>query len=315
MLKILLLLLLLNNEISIFFAKSTDTSMINTSNSSYMKLSGMVYKSYNKIDVNFDSNTKPGELSSLRKSLLMTRSYLDIFCYAYPIGNDQDIFLILRDSLNKGYTEIGDFDDLQHVNATNSDIKKYLDKCLKWKDEYQSVQSKFDIDGYLKSPNDKLFFRNKTDLSKDFWGNVKQVPLYNISGYQNIGLLSKGQIENCLNDYDNVISIDNLCTPETHDQFHNYRKLIRSTILIPSTFDQVYSDDPSTIVSFLIKVHTNFGKINDQINEYEWYIKKGDNQEAQKKKSVVSSMWSDLKNWLNDENYIPTLKKLYSMII
>lgn len=273
-----------------------------------------VPKSYQRLNLNSLGNqSTPGDLGSLRKSILLLRTYLDIFVYAYPI-NSPDIFEIIRDDLNKLYTSIGNFDDLQNVNYTSSDRDKLLNKCLKDKFNYLQDDQGYKFDVYIKSINDKLYYRNKFNLSRDFWGNVSQIPNETLSGYQNIGLLSQGQLENCIQGYTVIVSLNDIWRSSIHEQFHDYRKLIRASVFIPNFFPDVFNRDVSKDANVVYSGYSKFGKVNDVINEYQYYEKKGYQKEADKKMKQVNQMWTDLKSWLNTD-FISSLKDLYQNII
>lgn len=251
------------------------------------------------------SNVKPGDLGNLRKSIISTRSFLDVFVYAY--NNDiTDIFKILRKELNKLYTDIGNFDDLQHVNYSPSDAKRLLEICLKDKDKFNKGNKEYNYESYVKNPNlIKLYDRPKSELSIDFWGNITYTPEESYSGLQNLGLLVKGQLENLIDTYHAFINLTDIYDPKTHDQFHAYRKLLRGFNFITSYFN-VFN---KTVEGFTItkEAYSKIGKINDEINEYEYYTKKGNEDKANKIKSQLISDWKGLVNWLD-------IKKFYNLL-
>lgn len=287
-----------------------------TSSISYQDLSKKyVLSAYDKIDLSqMSSNSEPGDLGSLRKSILLSRTYLDVFAYAYS-SQSPDLFLILRDDLNKGYTDIGNFDDLQHVNYTSEDKDKLLNKCMKWKTSYQNDEGQYNFNRYLNSPNgNNLYPRSKYNLSSDYWGNISQVPNNNLTGYENIGLLSKGQLTNCLSQYSYIISLTEIWEEEYHDLFHDYRKLIRGINFIPNRFPEVYSGNVDKYTSVLDNAYTKFGNLNDLINEYSYYESHGYQREADKKRGEVQLMWSQLKDWMNSENFVTCVKEILNNV-
>lgn len=268
---------------------------------------------YQKVDLDKITNQSlPGDLGSLRKSILLIRTYLDIFVYVYPIGNP-DLFEILRGDLDKLYVSLGNFDDEQHWNYTTSDKDKLLSKCLKYKYRFQQDDDKYNFYSFIQQTSDKLYYRNKDELSVDFWGNISQVPNNSLTGYQNIGLLSQGQLQNIISTYEYVTSIDEIWKSKNHHLFHDYRKSIRGAVFIPNFFPDVYSKDVSKYADIIDSAYSKLGKINDQITEYQYYEKKGYLGEANKKEKEIILMWKSLRDWLNSD-FIMSVKDILNSI-
>lgn len=293
-----------------------------TANVSYTNLSlKYTYNAFTNIDtsiLNQDSN--PGDLGKLRKQLLLTRTYLDIFIYAYPINGtgkyqDVDCSEVLRKNLNKGYTAIGNFDDLQHVNYTKSDRSKLLNKCLNWKSDFNKDIDNYNFKEYLNNVSEVIYLRPKKELSVDFWGNISFIPTRVLGGYQNIGMLASGQLNISLIDYDYTVGLENIWETKYHNIFHDYRKLIRSINFLANKFSEIYSVDVSKYIQHLEKAYTSLGKINDLINEYVYYNKNGDSGKAARKQQEIVDKWKDLRDWFNQINLRGLLEKLISLVI
>jgi hypothetical protein len=290
------------------------TDSIDIPNYQELSLSSVI-PNFKKLDLSgLNNNTKPGDLKNIRKSILLVRTYMDIFAYCYEF-TDPDLFSMLRGNFNDLYTKIGNFDDLSKVNATDPEIQKSLDKCLKCKQVYEDNADKYNFLKYLSTVNNGITFRLKSNLSVDFWGNISEVPKEVLNGYQNIGLLSRGQLTNLLNLYKFIISLDKIWDPVYHDLFHDYRKLIRASVFIPNFFPKVYTEDVTSESDILNKAYAKFGDINDIINEYQFYIKHNDDKIAEKKKQEVERMWSDLKGWLNSEDFDGAVNKMLNLIV
>jgi hypothetical protein len=282
-----------------------------TYNELSVKYTKAAYSKINLDDLNENSN--PGDLGPLRKSILLTRTYLDIFVYSYPTGtslSNPDIFEILRSDLNKGYTLIGNFDDLHFVNYTSSDKQKLLGKCLDWKSVFASDIGTCNFGKYLSASGSKLYYRNKTELSTDFWGLIPEVPELNLTGYQNIALLSTGQINNCITNFHIIVKLEEIWKDEYHEQFHDYRKLIRGINFIPNYFPEAYKINVGKYTDILQDAYNSFGKLNDIINEYSYYEKKGDSKIASQKRDQVISMWHDLRSWMGTEDIVYVLTQV-----
>jgi len=255
---------------------------------------------FNNFLPDLSENSKPGDLSDLRISILDLRSYLDIFSYAFSIQT-VDIFYLIRNDLNDGYTYIGNFDDLQNVHYTPEDMDKLLNKCLSFKNNYNNHSDRYNYDDYIKNPDlIHLYFRDKDKLSKDFWGNISYTPSENLSGYSNIGILLKGQIENLLTQYPIILNLDDVCQDDQHTIMHNFRKLLRSILYIIDDFPKVSNVDLSKNRKTINNVRSTLGKINDIINEYVYYTKKG--QPSDDLKKQANDMFDKLKNNMENIN-------------
>lgn len=288
---------------------------------SYPQLSlRYTYSTFLKIDVSIiNNNTVPGHLSKLRKQLLLTRTFLDIFAYAYPTGGPVgteggDRFEILRKILNKGYTLIGNFDDLQHVNFTEADRIKLLDKCLEWKGSYLDDIDNYNFKMYLNNVSKNVIVRNKDTLSIDFWGNITAVPTDSLSGYQNLGLLAKGQLNNCIDRYTYTTSLKDIWNKEYHELFHDYRKLVRSINFVADHFPEIYTSSVKNYVQTLEKAYGLLGKINDLINEYTYYVHNGDSGAAAQKQQEIIEKWSDLLKWFGQVGLKNTLVNMIKLV-
>ncbi len=249
-------------------------------------------------------NCKPGDLGTLRKSIISVRSFLDIFVYAYNNASP-DVFKLLRKELNELYTDIGNFDDLQHVNYSPSDAEKLLKFCLKDKDKFNKNKKEHNYGTYINKPSlDKLYMRDKSELSIDFWGNISALPIETYSGIRNLGLLVKGQLGSLIEAYDPFVNLTDIYERKIHDQFHAYRKLIRGFNFVTSYFN-VFNKTVNYDVTK--EAYGRIGKINDEINEYEFYTKKGNTDKANKIKTELLSDWKDLIYWLD-------AKKFYNLL-
>ena len=263
---------------------------------------GKRYNTFNGLLPTLNSGVKPGDLSSLRKSIISLRSFLDVFSFSYP--NSTNTFIQLRKDLNKLFTEIGKFDDLRFVKYKQSDYVRLLDGCIRDKENYLSNSNIYKYDEYITLPSaGTLYYRNRKELSKDFWGDINFVPLYNNSGYQNLALLGRGIVSNLISGYGPFVNLTDIWEKENHDKFHDYRKLLRSFIFVANNFNNIFKNRPQ--LGTLSDAYTNIGKLNDLINKYNY------DKDPSIKKLIISSQIS-LISWLSRNNFLPsviTLKK------
>lgn len=275
-----------------------------------------VPKSYNdftsKLSILHDG-IKPGSLTSLRRSIIAVRSFLDIFIYAYPLDVD-DTALILRKDMNKLYTDIGNFDDLHFVKYDPHDAEKLLKKCLNAKSNYDGHDKKYGYSSYINRPSkDKIHIRDKDKLSIDFWGHIPVIPTEGRTGVQTLGELAKGQLKILLEGYTKFVNLTDVCNKAIHEQFHDYRKLIRGFNFVGSYFDDIFNR--TVKLTPLSDAYHKIGKINDMINQYLFYISKGNNDKAETIKKHLNIDWQQLQLWFNEVHLHDLMVSVYNSII
>jgi len=193
---------------------------------------------------NLTSNSLPNEVRPLRKALLITRNFLDIFVFSYPIissKNRTDVWHDIRKDFDSGYTLIGDFQDLAHmgVNYTEDELIKRRDKCLDWK--FSFLTNSFDehYASFLNMSDPNRFFnRSDDELSSFFWGGVPVRPSGKLSGYQNLALLTSALYNVSVDRYIVVITLKHAY--EDHPQFHAFRKVTRGILSLMSEFPEIF---------------------------------------------------------------------------
>jgi hypothetical protein len=276
--------------------------------------------SYNKFLDNLHilhEGVKPGTLGNLRRSIISLRSYLDVFTYAYPFNNlhdTEDVFLHLRKDLNKLYTSIGNFDDLHFVNYSPHDAEKLLDVSLKDKVKFETNDRTYGYVTYVKSPSKKLMYpRDKALLSIDFWGKLDAVPLAEFTAQKNLAILALGQINKLISDYTQFTNLTDICNEEVHTQFHDYRKLLRGFNFVGSDFGYVFNKTIN--LGILSESYHSIGKINDEINEYIFYMSKGNENKAIELKKKVKIDWDKLKSWFNSVKLYDIMVRIRNSII
>jgi hypothetical protein len=145
----------------------------------------------------------PGEVYTLRKTLLKTRDLFDIFSTVYPtktnvmtelfIDDSKDLWRILRVYLMDGYRLIGDFQDLSHAKImyTPEQLTDYQVQVWTWKTNFMTfVQENLEtIFDYLYTPCNQNNSRKHdhcryahAHVSHLFWGNTptKHLPHGNV---------------------------------------------------------------------------------------------------------------------------------------
>jgi len=272
----------------------------------------------------FDKNSEPGHVKNTRGPLANARTMLDVFAYAYPSASkadapaNTDVYLVLIDDLTEGHNLLGDYSDLGSVNYSKSDKEKLLGKCLDWKAKYEKHAKEYDYPKYVKSPSKSaLHTRKKSELSGHFWGNVKEVPSEKLTGIENIALLQYGQLTQVIELYDVFRHYTTIWNEKVHEKFHDYRKDLRYLHQVGKGFKQIYKDEKKGMkaVELADAAEHNLGPINNRIEAYFYYEKKGDKGKAAKLKDEVEKLWKKEKDRLQKEDFLEVLKGARSDLI
>jgi len=272
-----------------------------------------------------NASSLPTSVKPMRKALLYARNGLDIFIYAFPVwkakgvfeAKEHEVFNLVRGDLNVGYTLVGNFQDLQGVNYTEKDLEKRLKPCLEWKAQFMANIRRYDYDRYINAISlDKLHDRPKTEMSKDYWRHVKGTPKEALTGLQNMAMLAAGQLTDAITDYHAMIKLEKIWETAYHEQFHNYRKLLRAIYYVGSTFTKIYDKKPSGGGLDLVNTaYGTFGDINDEVADYSYYKEKGDKPMEEKKKAEIVKAWAAFKGWLSNKKFSADLEHLKSALI
>jgi len=264
------------------------------------------------------NGTMPGDVHTMRKALLAARNLFDIFVYAYPIVplNKSELFQVLYTDVSDGYVWIGHFQDLENVNYTKQDYDTLLGRCLVWKANFLNDITKYKYNDYIKSPEkNAIVMRPKSELSILFWGRVPEVPQANLSGQQNVALLGGAIIKEAMDSYDHMIHLQEIWLKKYHTQFHDYRKLLRSIEYVAGTFPKMFGKENVTQdMAVVDKAYGLFGKLNDVIGQYTYFLDHNQTGEANATKAQIIVMWGALKAWLTDVKFRDMLQLLYNAV-
>ncbi len=99
-----------------------------------------------------------------------------IFLIVFPIlsnfifaFSEPDLWALIRESMNVGYTILGNFQDLNHsgVNYTQKQYDALLGQCLSWSSNYTSMNVSYSVDRYVLSPDPvKYYYRDVSKYSE-----------------------------------------------------------------------------------------------------------------------------------------------------
>ncbi len=68
-----------------------------------------------------------------------------------------------------------------------------------------------------------MFVRDKSALSKDFWRATNSTPSLSLTGYQNVAVLMRGQLDAASAAYAVAYNLTKIWREASHPVFHNYR--------------------------------------------------------------------------------------------
>jgi len=264
--------------------------------------------------------TEPGHVKDIRGPLANARTFIDIFAYAYPTHSrvegdaadaSTDVYLVLVDDLTDGHFLLGEYSDLGTVHYSEKDKEKLLTKCLDWKEKYDGHAKKYNYAKFISNADKaKLHERKKSDLSGHFWGAVKDEPNEKNTGLENVAVLQDGQLKQVVDRYNKWRHLDKIWNEKIHEDFHNYRKDLRYLHQVGSKFKHIYKDTKEGLKAVTVadEAEHGLGPINNRIESYLYYVKKGDKGKAEKLKDEVESLWKKEKERLEKEKFVDVLE-------
>jgi len=274
----------------------------------------------------FTDKNEPGHVKDTRGPCADFRTMIDIFAYAYPNSTGKkgtadahvDAYLILLEDLTAGHNILGEYSDLGSVPFTKKEKEHVLGKCLQWKSTFEKHSDEYDYPHYIRHPSEnKLYFRSKSDLSGHFWKHVKAVPSSKLSGLQNIAVLQDGELKQIDDLYSKFQHYTDIWNQKVHDDFHNYRKDLRYLHQTYSRFKAIYTDAKKAEkgLDLVDATEHQLGPINNRIEEFFYYEKKGDKKESEKLKSQIKELWEAEKARLKKEGFLDIMKELRNKLI
>lgn len=264
-----------------------------------------------------DKNTLPYETKQLRKDIVQVRDLLDIFVYAFPSAEKEskDIGLILRDDLDVGYETIGSFKDLFDVQASETNdlrpeeavydkeiLKERREQVLKWKKTFLDRDQQAIYVDYLRHPDSGFSKRKKDSLSRFYWGAVSFRPDADLSGIENVRLLTIGLLNKAEEDERETRKLKALVGFHEHEIFHDFRKRIRSVIKILNLFPTLNPTDEraKSALAVLIEIVDRYGQVNDRIVALLQARAEKQKKKEEKIEKELQKAWNDLLEWQRD---------------
>jgi hypothetical protein len=291
---------------------------------------------------NFTSATLPHEARELRKLMGRFRNKLDLFAFAYPAGPGDDLFLKLREDIDKGYERMGDFKDL--FDAQRIELAKYdpekdrwsagirpeavryadhqklqsrRDKVLKWQEKFMEAGRLARYRAYVCAPDGQKFHaRPAKDLSRFFWGSEEGLmPRAELSGVDNFRWLAAEMLARAHRDHPAVMELRDL-EGATAEKFHDFRKRVRAVVRIAEDIDIVPAGNrrAGELNKLMDELDDSFGDLNDKIVDLGLAVESGNSTKAGKLRGEIAADWTRLQQWQTTQNIAAALNEYAGLL-
>jgi len=274
---------------------------------------------------NLDNDSLPTNSSALvplRDSLIYLRDVLDIFPFCYPTPkkkHDEDVWEELRKDLNGGWTGIGDYLDLRHVNYTTAVQQQMLDDLLQWKAALQEHAVEYDYETYFNTPDNETFYsRPNSDLSIMFWGNSTYSPDPSKSGDYNLAILSAAQVQHGLQRFYVLTGFHNLTTVDNANYMHDYKKQLRALSRVVKWFPQIINTQDSFYTNLTTEVtacHSMLGTTHSYVVPFLYYAAHGPADMLTMSEVQLDIAFDHMKRWLAKRAWPDWLKLWEALLI
>lgn len=264
----------------------------------------------------------PHETKDLRKRIGALREVMDLFVYSYWNTAKQDPWMEIRDFLDQGYELIGSYKDLYDIqNLESPESAVYnQDEVAPLRREIQNwwlrwTYSAKDVHLYLTTPSEShIYERKKSDLSRFYWGASELVPQLSLSGEGNLATLCHDLLQTTLNDWPEVKKIKNPSSSlEKENQFHDFRKRIRSVARILRTYGNIYRGTEGNLLR-LEDLADRYGTINDKITAAHRAEKRGQKNKTEKLHDQVKEEWQNLVEFQKDQDLVGLLEETLNSV-
>jgi len=247
----------------------------------------------------------PSDVGTFRKSILRLRDLLDVCVFSYETTDKEDKIMDIRRHLDDGYTAIGNFKDLEFVAHTPEEQQNLLLDCLDWARRWTDKSRDHKWDEFFLDPKKEQFQdREYKDLSGYYWKIAEKKPKTYLNGNENLARLTYHMMEFVLNAYHLVVKVKDVTELDNHDEFHDFRKVLRSIDYV-ATFqpdagldETIWKEDydPSTDLETLNEIYGEFGDLNDKIYSYLHDVESGlPKEKLEEEKKKLNAVWEKLK--------------------
>jgi len=271
-------------------------------------------------------DSKPDTVKDCRKAVLRLRDLLDICPFAYPDSEEDDQIADIRSLVDKGYEKIGNFKDLEFVEHTPQEEEDLLFECLDWVREWGIENSSHNNIEFLLNPSPSHIFNRKySELKGFFWKIAEAKPALKYNGILNFARLANKMVDFIRDALEKVLEVKDVTDLEGHDEFHDFRKTLRSVDYVSTVFDRaempqytIFNPDFNVqpILDLIDNIYMEFGDLNSDIVSYLHDVERGeDKKKLEKKKEKLMEDWEELKKLVDKVDFDKTLKKFQDGLV
>ena len=271
----------------------------------------------------------PGDVYRTRKLVLKTRDLLDIFSPVYPnntqASNDTqsdsttDVWWTLRKQLDAGYELLGHFLDLDHshVNYTQEMAQEARRPVLDWYTSFSSIQDKYKFDDFValsSTPPGPASYRHAKE-SRFFWkllvtSNNRTEPINRPQttdpASSALCTLGRLQLQAARSLWNNPVRhFDNVLAANRHEDYHSFRKALRSINDEYMLLGFYMFPDTSTVSGAMENLNSArqiLGDINDDYTAYSIYTSKNKYPKEQERlEHEIDNAWVSFLKWAKDD--------------
>lgn len=191
---------------------------------------------------------EPAQVSRTRKLILTARDLLDVFSPVYPNAtgaHGADLWSLLRVQLDRGYTIVGDFVDLNHahVNYTRSQMIAARHNILQWKRGFDDFGSRNAMPAYLRAIDTTTeggpSFTHEKE-SRLFWKHAERRPRGGDDPTAALRSLARKQLQLSLDYYNRAYVHDAVMGSAEHDDYQYVRRAKIHITCVPHTTQASY---------------------------------------------------------------------------
>jgi hypothetical protein len=304
------------------------------------------------LDTTLTDHVQPANVAVPRKRILATRDLMDCFSPVYTnqslvssSSSNQDMWVVIRRSLDQGYTIMGQFLDLNHahIRYTALELQAARTLVLQWKQSFDAnIRHNGPIQHYLfhataMATNDKSAMGfSHAHSSRLFWGSYQgRLPsggdtadkaLQSLGVHQiNLSLQALERVE--IHGYNTTLFNATVAPEVIQEEYHSLRKLLRCLVDEYRLFeghdvDMFGSSHSPTMAAasmdILQTARILLGDLNDDWTAWDFYrhrperMRRGDvsSKRLALLRNAMDCQWQAFQTWSHQVNLMGTLVAL-----
>lgn len=263
-----------------------------------------------------DQNTRPEETKELRKEIGNLKLKIDFFMFAYPETkiNKKDHLNLIRDELDRGYTNIGYFKDLYDAMVATGEseidqdeVERLLSLGLQWKEQFIfNVEEREDFEFLAKPSTKKVHLVKEREFPRLVWGAVDYRPKNGDSLGDVADQLTSSMLKVVSTNLEELEKVEDLGVHKNEEFFHDTRKILRNALKFNQYFESIMAQESEELAT-LDSVVDGFGEINDLLIALHSEKNKDKKEKLLKN---INSQWKSFKRTIKDKDIKKLIKKM-----